>query len=58
MSKQDVRDELKDTEGNPHVKARIRRIRVMRARQRMMAKVPDSDRRDHQSNALRGRSCL
>jgi flagellar biosynthesis protein FlhB len=40
MSKQSVRDELKDTEGNPHVKARIRRIRVMRARKRMMAKVP------------------
>jgi flagellar biosynthetic protein FlhB len=40
MSKQDVRDELKDTDGNPHVKARIRRIRIMRARKRMMAKVP------------------
>lgn len=40
MSKQSVRDELKDTEGNPHVKARIRRIRVMRARRRMMAKIP------------------
>jgi flagellar biosynthetic protein FlhB len=40
MSKQSIRDESKDTEGNPHVKARIRRIRVMRARQRMMAKVP------------------
>ena len=40
MSKQDIRDELKDTDGNPHVKARIRRIRVMRARQRMMTKVP------------------
>jgi flagellar biosynthesis protein FlhB len=40
MSKQDVRDELKDTDGNPHVKARIRRIRVMRARTRMMTKVP------------------
>jgi flagellar biosynthesis protein FlhB len=40
MSKQDVRDESKDTDGNPHVKARIRRIRVMRARQRMMEKVP------------------
>jgi flagellar biosynthetic protein FlhB len=40
MSKQNIRDELKDTEGNPHVKARIRRIRVMRARKRMMAKVP------------------
>lgn len=40
MTKQDIRDELKDTEGNIHVKARIRRIRVMRARKRMMAKVP------------------
>jgi flagellar biosynthetic protein FlhB len=40
MSKQSIRDELKDTEGNPHIKARIRRIRVMRARKRMMAKVP------------------
>jgi flagellar biosynthesis protein FlhB len=40
MSKQDIRDELKDTDGNPHMKARIRRIRMMRARQRMMSKVP------------------
>ena len=40
MSKQDIRDELKDTDGNPHVKARIRRIRMMRARRHMMAKVP------------------
>ena len=40
MTKQDIRDELKDTEGNPHVKARLRRIRFLRARQRMMTKVP------------------
>jgi flagellar biosynthetic protein FlhB len=40
MSRQDIRDEMKESEGNPHVKARIRRIRVMRARKRMMAKVP------------------
>lgn len=40
MSKQSIRDELKDTDGNPHIKARIRRIRVMRARKRMMANVP------------------
>jgi flagellar biosynthetic protein FlhB len=40
MSKQDIRDEQKDTDGNPHIKARIRRIRVMRARKRMMAAVP------------------
>jgi flagellar biosynthetic protein FlhB len=40
MSKQNIRDELRDTEGNPNIKARIRRIRMMRARKRMMAKVP------------------
>jgi flagellar biosynthetic protein FlhB len=40
MSRQDIRDEMKETEGNPQTKARIRRIRVMRARKRMMAKVP------------------
>ena len=40
MSKQSVRDEAKDTEGNPQIKARIRRIRMLRARKRMMAKVP------------------
>ncbi len=40
MSKQDIRDEAKDTDGNPHTKARLRRIRMIRARQRMMSKVP------------------
>ena len=40
MTKQDIRDEMKDADGNPHIKARIRGIRVMRARKRMMAKVP------------------
>lgn len=42
MSKQDIRDEQKDTDGNPHIKARIRRIRLMRARKRMMAAVPQA----------------
>lgn len=40
MSKQDVRDELKETEGNPQVKARLRRVRMSRARKHMMSKVP------------------
>jgi flagellar biosynthetic protein FlhB len=40
MSRQDIREEFKETEGNPHTKARIRRIRIMRARKRMMAQVP------------------
>jgi flagellar biosynthetic protein FlhB len=40
MSKQDLRDEQKEVDGNPQIKARIRRIRYIRARQRMMQAVP------------------
>jgi flagellar biosynthetic protein FlhB len=40
MSHQDIRDETKETEGNPHTKSRMRRIRMLRARRRMMAQVP------------------
>jgi flagellar biosynthetic protein FlhB len=40
MSREDIRKEFKETEGNPHTKARIRRIRMLRARKRMMAQVP------------------
>jgi flagellar biosynthetic protein FlhB len=43
MSRQELKDELKQTEGDPHVKARLRQIRMERARRRMMAAVPDAD---------------
>jgi flagellar biosynthetic protein FlhB len=43
MSRQEVKDEFKQTEGDPMVKARLRQIRVERARQRMMAAVPEAD---------------
>ena len=43
MSKTEVRDEHKQMEGDPKVKARIRQLRVERARQRMMAAVPEAD---------------
>jgi flagellar biosynthetic protein FlhB len=43
MSKQEVKDEHKQSEGDPHVKARIRKVRTERAQQRMMANVPDAD---------------
>jgi flagellar biosynthetic protein FlhB len=36
MSKQEVRDELKDTEGNPQIKMRIRRLQRDARRRRMM----------------------
>ncbi len=40
MSHQEVRDEHKQNEGDPHFKARIRAIGMARARRRMMAAVP------------------
>lgn len=43
MSKQELKDEYKQTEGDPLVKSRLRQIRMERARRRMMAKVPSAD---------------
>jgi len=40
MTRQEVRDEFKDADGDPHIKARRRRLRQQRSRQRMMAAVP------------------
>jgi flagellar biosynthetic protein FlhB len=40
MTKQEVKDESKDNEGNPHVRGRIRRLRRDLARRRMMKEVP------------------
>lgn len=43
MTKQEVKDEFKQAEGDPHVKGRLRQIRMDRARQRMMQAVPEAD---------------
>ncbi len=43
MTKQEVKEELKETEGDPLVKARIRSIQRALARRRMMKQVPESD---------------
>lgn len=40
MSKQEVKDERKQSDGDPMIKARLRGIRMNRARKRMMANVP------------------
>jgi flagellar biosynthesis protein FlhB len=40
MSLQEVKEEFKQSEGNPQVKGRIRQLRQARARKRMMAAVP------------------
>ncbi len=43
MSKHEIKEELKQSEGDPIVKARLRQLRLDRARKRMMAAVPDAD---------------
>jgi flagellar biosynthesis protein FlhB len=40
MSHQEIKDEFKQSEGDPHVKGRLRQIRHEKARQRMMSAVP------------------
>jgi flagellar biosynthetic protein FlhB len=40
MTKQEVKDEHKESEGNPQIKAKIRNMRRAQARQRMMKAVP------------------
>jgi flagellar biosynthetic protein FlhB len=39
MSREEVKDEMREMEGDPRIKARIRRIRVARARRRMLEAV-------------------
>jgi len=43
MTMQQVRDELKESEGRPEVKSRIRQLQRQFARSRMMAAVPKAD---------------
>jgi flagellar biosynthetic protein FlhB len=40
MSKQEIKEEVKDLEGNPQMKARIRRLQRDRLRRQMMKEVP------------------
>jgi flagellar biosynthetic protein FlhB len=43
MTKQEIKDEFKNTEGDPLIKARIRRLQREAAQKRMMAQVPKAD---------------
>jgi len=43
MSKQEVKDELKETEGKPEVKAHIREMQQQLSNQRMLEEVPKAD---------------
>jgi flagellar biosynthetic protein FlhB len=40
MSQHDLREELKETDGDPKIKARLRQMRLQRAKKRMLAQVP------------------
>jgi flagellar biosynthesis protein FlhB len=40
MSRQEIREEIKEAEGNPQMKARIRRLQRDRARRQMMKEIP------------------
>lgn len=43
MTKQEIKEEFKQTEGNPEIKGRIRELQRKKARQRMMQAVPQAD---------------
>jgi flagellar biosynthetic protein FlhB len=42
MSRQELRDEMKQSDGDPYIKGRLRQLRMERARKRMMANVPEA----------------
>lgn len=43
MTKQEIKEEHKQTEGSPEIKQKLRSIRMEKAKNRMMAQVPDAD---------------
>ncbi|MGM0418702.1 MAG: flagellar biosynthesis protein FlhB [Thermodesulfobacteriota bacterium] len=43
MTKQEVKDEMKQSEGDPHIKSKIRQLQSEAARNRMMSEVPEAD---------------
>ena len=42
MSREELKEDYKQSEGDPHVKARLKQIRAQRGRQRMMQNVPQA----------------
>jgi flagellar biosynthetic protein FlhB len=43
MTKQELKEEFKQSEGNPEIKAKLRQLREQKAKKRMMAAVPKAD---------------
>ena len=42
MSREELKEDFKQSEGDPHVKARQKQLRIERSRRRMMAAVPEA----------------
>jgi flagellar biosynthetic protein FlhB len=42
MSREELKEDFKQSEGDPHIKARQRQLRIERSRRRMMAAVPEA----------------
>lgn len=42
MSLQEIKEEFKQSEGDPHIKGRLRQLRYQRMKKRMMAEVPNA----------------
>lgn len=57
MTRQEIKEEMKETEGDPQVRARVRSVQMNLARRRMMQEVPTADvvitNPDHVAVALR-----
>ena len=43
MTHQEVKEEMKNTEGKPEIKSKIRQLQQEMAQGRMMSEVPDAD---------------
>jgi flagellar biosynthetic protein FlhB len=42
MSRREIKDEVKQSEGDPHIRAKLRQLRQERSQKRMMTNVPDA----------------
>ena len=58
MSKQEIKEEYKQTEGNPEIKAKLRQIRAARAEEAHDGRRADGHRGHHQPDPLRGGAAI
>ena len=58
MSVREMKEEFKQSEGDPMIKGKIRQLRMARMRKRMMAQVPQGLGHHHQPDPLRHRAAI